>query len=172
MIWIPILLAAASAAAAAAAANAQNKASRASMGSVNQARAIGLEQAQSAANIERMKRKNQSLAILGRLAVSAAERGVGNGGTVEALERAEVYNANLDDRLIDTNQRFANARIESETSAAMAQLMATRVNPLLAAFSGGLSGASAGINIGGLIGDGDGGNGDAGLQDGPNALTQ
>jgi hypothetical protein len=143
-----------SASAAAAQANSQNKANKASVNSAARGRDAQLSQTADAIQLEKMKRLNQAAAIRARLAVTSIERGVGTGGSVAALDANEAYNAELDSSILDTNQRNTNALIDSQTESQFASIMARNVSPLLAAFSGGFSGISAGLNIGGAIEEG------------------
>lgn len=158
-IYIPLAIAAVSAGTAAHGASEQNKANKRSAGSAVKARDAQLGQVDDSSQLEQMKRLNQSNAIRSRLDVSAAERGVGTGGTTAALDLNERYNASMDTQIIARNQINTHAIVESQAEAQFAQIMSRNINPLLAAFSGGLSGLSSGLAIGNAFGGSGGGDG-------------
>lgn len=152
LITIPLAIAAVGAYTANEQSRKNNNAVTDSIESTRAAGNVNRNQAADATAIEKMKRLNQSEAIRARLAVAAVERGVGTGGSAAALEKSVIYDTELDNAIADKNLANTNAAIESSVQANTKQLAARQVNPLMAAFSGGLGGLSAGLNIAGLFG--------------------
>lgn len=146
-----LLIGATTAAISAKQAQEQNKANARSAKSIRDAQAVAEGQGAGVASMERYKRQNEANAIIARLAVAGAERGVGTGGTAAAIAASEAYNATIDNAITNRNAEYRAARVASEAEANITSVMSRNVNPLLAAFTGGLNGITAGLSIGGAI---------------------
>lgn len=137
------------AAASAAAANQQRQ--QAQKNASNAARSANIRVAQlgDSASLERKKAARDAARIRGIISVNAAERGVGVGGSVEALLRqAELDEAN-NANTVDTNLSNESLNIRSEYTALESRLRGSAPNPFFAGFQGGLSGAATGLSLGG-----------------------
>lgn len=94
---------------------------------------------------ERIRRDNAR--IQGLIAVSAAERGVGSGGTTEAQRLSADSDAGFNRTTIDTNRYAAGQRTLAQLRSATESLKSQMVNPFLAGLQGGMQGLSTGISI-------------------------
>lgn len=92
------------------------------------------------------ERVREAQAVEGRIRVASAEAGSGLGGSFLALTRQSDIDANRDRIAISTNLGNSAAAIESGYDATTSRLSQT-ANPLLAAFSGALQGATTGLSI-------------------------
>lgn len=133
------------------AARGQNAAARSAASSVR--RAAGREQAQTleAARLERQKRASEARRLEGRVRASAAARGVGFGGSVEALLEENARVASLDRALIDRETENRIALVQSRAEAQLSQLNTQTRSLFLDALTGSLSGAITGVALGDLF---------------------
>lgn len=145
MIAIPIALAVAGAAASAKQASDQNKAIKRSMQASRDAAAVQDGQIIDQGEVEAMKRRNEAAMIRARLRVAGAEAGTGDGGT--SLMTQAAYDEALNQNLIDRNVINERRRLSSGLQADLTALRGRAVNGILAAFQGGLQGASTGLQI-------------------------
>ncbi len=113
-----------------------------------QRKAVGIQNAQLSdqAALERLKSHNQANLIRSRLRVAAGESGIGFGGTYEALVRQADYDEGLNAEIINRNLMNGIKASNSQLQVGQPQL-----NPLLAAFMGGLQGGQSGLSIGNSV---------------------
>lgn len=140
--------AAVSAATSAVAAQRQNAQIGKSMRSAQQSAQLEREAATKSADLEMRQRRNEADRIRGLISVSAAERGVGMGGSVEALQRQADYDQALNEAVIDTNLYYQTKGIEQGYKATTNRLRSQGAMPVVQALLGGLSGFSTGLQIG------------------------
>lgn len=131
----------------AAAAAGTNRSIRASMRS--QSVAAQAQQRQLVAQTADEQRKNvsQVQALIGRIRAGGGEAGIGTGGTMAALERQAIFDAALNDEIL--NQNLANnlASVRSGYQANAAQTASQARNPIFDGFLGGVQGLTAGLQI-------------------------
>jgi len=153
--WIAIATLVIGAATAGTAAHQQNQAAKKSMRAHAQAAEIQQRQLNEAANLEAKKRRAEADQIRGRLRIRNAASGVGGAGTYEALDRQNSFDEALNLNILERNRFNESERVRSGLQASFADLEARTMNPILAAFGGGASGAATGLGIaGGLRGGG------------------
>lgn len=130
-------------------ANAQNDAIMASARSVVAAAGVESEQISQAAALDRQKHLNASQLAIGRARVLGTARGVGQGGSVEAIQRQIDYDAAVNNRIIDINRGNQIRRVRSEARAHLARLAGQTVAPAVVGLTGALEGIGTGLSIAG-----------------------
>lgn len=144
------LLGGATAAVGVAGAKAKNDAVDRSIDSAREAASFRQSQIARRAGIESAKSISASRKTTGRIRVSGAARGVGSEGISPLiLQQGIDTQAELD--IIGDNLSAENESIRSQFEAQTAALAAQRLNKLLAAFQGGMSGLQTGLNIAGAF---------------------
>lgn len=128
-------------------ARAQNTAIRRSMSVTQHSSQVEGEQIDAAARVEQQKRQNEAGQILGHIRVATAANGTGVGGTYNALQQQAAYDEATNTWIAEQNRRNEQARLVSQTTAALTELSNRHVNTALATLTGGLSGASTGLNL-------------------------
>lgn len=141
-------LAVASAVASAKQAQEQNRAVRRSQDAAQHAAAVQGHQLDQQAEIEGLKRKNESQMIRARLRVANAEAGTGDG--FESLYDQVGFDEALNNQILETNRVNEHRAIESGLQVNLASLASQGRNAILAAFQGGLQGAQTGLQISSL----------------------
>lgn len=132
----------------AAAARQQNQAVQSSLQSQREALRIKQQQQSSQAGIEKQKRINEAAQIQGRLRVAAGEAGVGLGGSAAALARQAEFDKAVNLSIIDANFQRRIAFGQAQFRSTAAQTVSQTQNPLIAGFSGAVSGLETGLRIG------------------------
>jgi hypothetical protein len=117
------------------------------MNSANAATAEQIAQDERAAVLERTKRIREGQRAQGIIAVNAAERGVGSGGSVAALSRAALSDEGINVGIVNTNENARIQRSLSDLSATNIHLANQSANVLTSLIEGGLKGASTGLSI-------------------------
>lgn len=100
-----------------------------------------------AARLEQAKRLREAQIARGRLYALAAERGVGDAGSVAALDRQISLDNSLNQQIIATNQYNQSLRVRSQYEATTAELSARAPSLFLSAFNSGLQGFQTGLQI-------------------------
>lgn len=126
---------------------AASRSARRSAASVRDAAETEFRQAEDAAALERIKTRRLRRRAEGRLAVTAAEAGVGTGETFAALQRSLDADASLNEQIIGLNLDSRRRAIESGASARLAQIDSTVPNLGLSVLRGGLQGFNTGLSI-------------------------
>lgn len=147
MSYIAIAVTAVSAGLAVVQAQQQNKAVKRSIQSQRQAATVQSHQVQEQARVRAQQRLADLHRTQGALRVSGAAAGVGTGSSYAQLEDAAALGAALDTNIIGRNATNNLTAIASDASARIAQLNASRVNPLLAGLAGGMKGYAAGSSM-------------------------
>ena len=129
----------------------QNAAAKRSIRSNQNAAAVQSAQVSRAAQLEKDKIALQARRIRGAIRARAAEAGFEDAGTYQALQAQAVQDAALNTEIIAINRRAQLDRIASGFEANFNDLSSRVSSPVLAAFSGGLEGAQAGLAIGGAV---------------------
>lgn len=130
----------------------QNDAAKDAEKAQRRAAATQTKQLEDAATVEREKRIQEQRRISARLRVAAGESGLSLGsGTSLALQNQTESDLDRNLGLIDQNLENQSLRVQSGAEANIASLQSSLQNPLLSGFSGGLGGASTGLQIGGAL---------------------
>lgn len=130
----------------------QNKATKRAAASQAESARIQTQQLRDSAAVERDKRIQEQRRISARLRVAAGESGLSLGsGTPLALQNQTQTDLNTNLGLLDQNLDSQILAVQSGAQANIHALEAQTINPLLATFTGGLSGASTGLSIGTAI---------------------
>ena len=146
---IPLIVA--SGAIAANAANKRNQSIKRAEGSSIAAEQVQTRQINDAAALQREKIGIQAQQIRGRIRAAASAAGFEDSGTYSQLETLASQDAATNDRIIKQNQ-FANVnRAYSGLQANLNDISSQYQSTLLAAFSGGMTGANAGLAIHGAL---------------------
>jgi hypothetical protein len=148
VVGLAIAGAATSATVSAISARKQNQAISKAMKSQRSATTVQQKQLADAAGLEKLKRRREHAAILGRLRVASAEANVGFGGTFAALERQADFDLAANQRIIDENYRNQVALVRSGFEANIAQLESQVRNPVLDSVVAGIGGFQTGLSIG------------------------
>lgn len=120
----------------------QNRAASRAIGSTRAAGSLAISQNAAAEQVELRRRQRAASQTIGRLRV-AAGRGVG----VRALTTGQILQAEEDASVIRINRENERAQILSGVVAQSQQISAGIQNPLIAAITGGASGAMTGLAI-------------------------
>jgi len=148
--WVPLVITAATAAGTGYVtyeqARQQNAAVKRSKASARNAAIVQARQLTQAAAIERQKRIDESERIRGRLRVASAAADVGL-GAYDALDQQATVDAFENIQIVDQNLSTQTARVESGLAADLTALSNRTQNSVLAAFMGGMQGASTGLSI-------------------------
>lgn len=104
------------------------------------------------AEIDRLARRQEADRVRALIQVSAAERGVGTGGTVADITNSESYQAALNQYSIDRSQQYNNERIIAGYQSNVASIKSRTQSVMLNAILGGAQGFSTGLSIGNNIG--------------------
>lgn len=145
--FIPAAIAIGEAGLSAFGASERNRGIQRSMDAANAATAEELRQIEAQRKLERQKRIRDAEKVRGIVAVNAAERGVGFGGSVTALDRQALYDEGTNVGTVDTNAGNAARRSLSQLSATNTSLANQSINVLASIIQGGLQGASTGLSI-------------------------
>ena len=129
-------------------ARSQNEAIRRSAQSRRRSADIQSEQLENRARQQQQQLSDEADRIRGRIRVASAERGIGTGGTTEALARQTAINEAENIDTVQANLRRQQQRVQSGLRADLTQLEANLQSPLLGGLSGGLQGAQTGLAIG------------------------
>lgn len=121
---------------------------RDSMARANVAASNEIAQQGRAAKFQTTRTRQDAARVRGTLGVAAAERGVGFGGSVEALDRNAAIQGEQNAQGIRLSRYGAEQSTLSQLEAAQAQLDAQSSNIFLSGLSGGISGFSTGLSIG------------------------
>ena len=146
-----IASAAASAIAAQQASQSRNRAARRSSESATRAASVQIRQVREAAQLEKDKIALQARRIRGAIRASAAAAGFEDAGTYQGLANQAAIDAAINSRIVGINARNNIDRVLSGLDANLTDLSSRVSSPVLAAFSGGLEGAQAGLAIGGAV---------------------
>lgn len=103
------------------------------------------------AEVDRLARRQEADRVRALVQVSAAERGIGTGGTVADITNSESYQAALNQYNIDRSQQYTNERIIAGYNSSTASIKSRTQNALLNAILGGAQGFSTGLSIGNNI---------------------
>lgn len=130
----------------------QNRAARRSSSSARRAAGVSEQQVNEAAELEKLKRRRDAERIAGRIRVAAAASGfdTGSGDFITAADQNEL-DLITDQSIIERNASNQIARIRSGLDADLTQIRSRMVDPLVAAFGGGLQGGMTGLQIGGAV---------------------
>lgn len=139
------------AASSAAQASSQNRQVRRAMQSEQRAAALQTAEAARQAEIDRQARIQEARKIQSLVQVSAAERGIGVGGSVRAIQQSNDYQAALNQYNADRALQYENERIIAGYQSNIQSIRARSTNGLLAMIAGGAQGFSTGLNISGNI---------------------
>lgn len=142
------LLAITMAATSAFAASRQNRAIESSISAQRSSSTAAMGQLSEQAAAEKLKRQREAAQVRGRLRVSAAQSGVGFGGTFAALERQADIDEQLNTLIIDKNLKAGLARVRADFTSSANQLSSGFESPFSAAIMGGLGGFETGLRIG------------------------
>lgn len=126
----------------------QNQAVRRSMKSASAAEAAQQDQINQQEQIELLKRRNEAEMIRGRLRVTSAEAGVGDGAAL--LFNQAAYDEALGNKIIGINAQNERRRVATGLQANLASIAAQSENALLAGLFGGLQGLQTGLTINSL----------------------
>lgn len=125
----------------------QNSAATRASSEVRSASGLQRRQLQAQARQQRFEVTQREQQILGRLRVTAGTQGTSI-ESLSTLTQQAGFDAGFNRAVIDTNLDNTLALEASRTRAELAQLDATRQNPLLAMLTGGLEGVQAGLSLG------------------------
>lgn len=145
----PIALAVVGAATSVAQAQANNRAVRRSMEAAARGAEEQSRQVVDQSEVEAMKRRNEADMIRARLRVAGADAGIGDaiGGLMSQANYDEALNREILDRNTVNQQRLIHSGLQAD----LAALKGRAVNAVLAGISGGLSGATTGLQISSLV---------------------
>jgi len=129
-------------------ARAQNKAIRRSIESQKKAAEFEKNQLKERAALEADKMRRKEEQIRGRIAVSVAERGVGFGGSFNTLNMQAGLDRLTNNKITETNLNNQIIRVQSGLQANIDKLSSDIQNPLLAGFTGAMSGLQSGLSLG------------------------
>lgn len=149
---IPIALAVIGAAASAKAASEKNHAIRGAQRSAQEAANVHAGQLTDAAAVERQKQVNRAAVAEGRLRVHAAESGLNLGGSFGALDQQIAFDEAYNETVILRNRNSQIMGVQSDLYANIGALRAQYKDPIFAAFTGAVGGASTGLSLSGGIG--------------------
>lgn len=142
---VPVAMMVVSAAASAAAARQKDQAVKRSMRSAERAAEVQRKQISDAEAIELRKRQNEAAMIRGRLRVTGAEAGVGDG--IVSLFRQSEIDDQWGQEIIRLNAENERQRVATGLQANLDNLAANGQNALLAGLMGGLGGYQTGLQI-------------------------
>lgn len=145
---IAIGTAVAGAATSAQAAIQQNRAQHRAGEAAKRAAEVQRRQVREQANQERRTREREADRVRALLRVRGAAAGTGAGSSFEDLILGETLDLTQDLATIDTNTRSLFDRISSGLSANLIDLASRRRSTVIDSFSGGIQGASTGLQIG------------------------
>lgn len=115
----------------------------------NQQAAVAEMQQQARINeIQVLRTRQDASRAMGLVAVSAAERGVGMGGSTAALDRNIAIDADLNEYALEVERYGAEQRTLANLRLTNQGLAAQGQNVALAALTGAISGAQTGLSIG------------------------
>lgn len=97
--------------------------------------------------LQKLKIQHEAEQIRGRIRVSAAERGTGTGGSFQALITQSSFDEALNQLIADTNYEFNVLSIQGGAGAQHLHADMLKQNMLLAAFMGGVTGITTGLQI-------------------------
>lgn len=150
--WVPLIISAAGAATTAVQAERQNDANDEARRERKKSADLQINQLNKASEVEREKRIDEQRRIAARLRVASGESGLSlGGGTPLALQNQTQFDLDRNLGILDENTKNQSALIRSGARADINALSARDINPLLASYTGGLSGASTGLAIVGAI---------------------
>jgi hypothetical protein len=133
------------------AASQQNQAIAASMKAQQEATRAQQQQLADQVGMEKEKVRRQTGQIIGRMRVAGGESGLGFGGSMQALQQQANMDMGMNLQAMDQNYWNQIGAVQSGHRANMAQMQGQVQNPLIAGFTGGLTGMSTGLQIGGGI---------------------
>lgn len=124
-----------------------NKAASASAASANNTAAYNKAQANLKLTSDQAKLAKQFSRYLGATASSAAERGVGTGGSTQAI-RTSGYAAALQDQTdLELNTESQRTALDQQLGSDLIRISSTRRSVFLDTVGGGLQGLNAGIGL-------------------------
>ena len=134
-------------------ANDRNRAIRKRMKANNANAAVELEQQRRIFAVQSTRSRQNAASTMGLIGVTAAERGVGSGGSVAALERNVAADQELNDYALDIERFGVERRTLSQLNLAQMGLEEQTQPLALAAFGGAAQGISTGLSIGRGLGE-------------------
>lgn len=146
---IPLLIASSAAGAGIGAARQQSalRAAKRSARSTRESAQLQLNQNAQQAALERIRVRQRRRQAEGRLAVTAADAGVGTGETFDLLLDSLGTDAAISERIVDLNLTSRRRLLESGVRRQVQELEARTPNFLLSTLEGGLGGFQTGLSI-------------------------
>lgn len=129
-------------------ANARNAQIEQSMRSNNAAAAMEIQQQHRIAALQRERSRRAANRTFGLITVSAAERGVGMGGSVAAIERTAAVDEALNQNAMDIEAFGAGQRTLASLRNTQTSLASQGQSLALAGLTGAIQGAQTGLSIG------------------------
>lgn len=124
-----------------------SKNARRAAASTQAAAQTSLDQSGQAAALERAKIRRLRRRVEGRLAVTAADAGVGTGETFDLLMSELGTDAAINERVVDLNLAAERDRLESGVISAVQRLEASVPNAALSLLGGALGGFQTGLSF-------------------------
>lgn len=125
----------------------QSRNARRSAASARTSAQTQLDQTSDQASLERLKLRRARRRAEGRLAVTAADAGVGTGETFDALLGDLDNEAAINERIIDVNLTNNRRALESGLRSTVQRLEASVPNAFLSTLTGALGGFNTGLSI-------------------------
>ncbi len=130
---------------------AQNKNAKAQGRALRQAQGVQQQQLVNQEQLERRKRESEASLLQSRLRVASGEMGVALGGSLMDLSRQADINLALNDEIGRINLGNSLNALSTNVQAQQIQIDSQRQSPIFAGLMGSVSGAQAGLAIGGAI---------------------
>lgn len=126
----------------------QNQRAKANKGAARKVAMVKGEQVREQGALERLKTIRRSAQVRGRLRLAGAEAGLGDFGSLDALQQQNELDTDLNLDVLQQNVDNSTGLIGSELSSVLSQISGTYRNALLSGFEGALGGASQGLQLG------------------------
>jgi hypothetical protein len=130
---------------------AQNKNAKAQGKALRQAQGVQQQQLVNREQLERKKREAETSLFESKLRVLAGESGIAIGGSINDLSRQNEFKRAMGDEVGRINLGNSLNALSTGVQAQQIQIDSQRQSPIFAGLLGGITGAQAGLAIGGAI---------------------